>query len=146
MNQESFTIKANLSYEGRSGIVEYNGALGLTASAADIDKITDPDEVVCTDKEITIVFDYPLESAVEFHFKSDKGFTRLDFYKLIRATYERIYDAEDAACGQTGNQPGLLNRARSNGPYGIWGHVIGDLCIEKVIRMSNGKYELSMGS
>ena len=47
---------------------------------------------------------------------------------LYTYAYQHMYELEDEDVGEeTGNVPGMLNRAMSEGRFGIWGHSIGDL-------------------
>ena len=82
----------------------------------------------------------------EFTFENNRPYTRKDFWGAVCEGYKRIYREEDAAEGPTDNLPGLLDRDSSEGPYGIWGHHIGDLFLEGVREISPNKFELSMGS
>ena len=105
------------------------------------------DEVVVESPEIEIVFDYPLEQAVTLSFSNDeRPFTRRDFWRAVYEGYTQIYREEDEAVGTTGPIPGMLNRATSEGPHGIWGHDMGDLYIEGVTEVGHNKFELLMGS
>ena len=106
------------------------------------------DEIVADSPEITIVFRYPLSGEFELNFKAlnDSFFTRKDFWRAVYEGYLKIYGEEDTAVGTTDNIPGMCNRAVSEGPYGIWGHHIGDLYLEGVREISPNKFELSMGS
>ncbi len=40
----------------------------------------------------------------------------------------------------------MLNRKRSNGKYGIWGHDIDDLYLEGATEVKPGEFELAIGS
>jgi hypothetical protein len=112
------------------------------------DDIIDADEIITTRDSIFIKFDYPLSRAVSFsyHKKRPEGFSRRDFYKCILAGYHRIYSEEHKAVGDPGHIPGMLNRQSSEGPYGIWGHDIGDLVLEGVIDNDDGTFDLLIGS
>jgi hypothetical protein len=114
------------------------------------------DEVVITDKDIKVSFDYPLKQKFLFDFHSDQGFTRKQLVELIANTYKNIYEEEertaneyeytykneaDEACICTSKvipidirvQMGsLMNRNRTDGKYGIWGHDIEDLWLEGI--------------
>lgn len=108
--------------------------------------LIDGDEIVVESPKITIVFSYPLKDSFEFEFENDGSFTRKDFWRVVHEGYLKIYEEEDAAVGPTGNMTPMLNRATSDGPYGIWGHHIDDLYLEGVREISSNKFELSMGS
>lgn len=99
-----------------------------------------------TTDPVDFVYDYPLSVVVHrVHTLKSGKWTRRKVARTIQNDYARIYREEDKV-DSVGNIPGMLNRATSQGPYGIWGHVIEDLVIEGVtynpqtntIRMSIG--------
>jgi len=60
------------------------------------------DEIVITDPEIKIQFNYPLNKEYMFTFQSATGFTREAILSHIVNTYKKIYqDEEDTASNQT---------------------------------------------
>jgi hypothetical protein len=91
---------------------------------AELNRILNPDEIVIRAHAITIVYDYPLSREVKIAHKQKGGWTRADIARVIREDYERIYRDEDSAVEPAQHE--------SAGPYGIWGHEIGDLVIEAV--------------
>ena len=110
------------------------------------DELVNPDTIVIARDEITITFDYPLEREAKLTFTNPGGFSRYEFFRCVYKGYKNIYAQEEAVDGDPGMIPGMLNRARSDGPYGIWGHVMSDLFLEGVIDKGDGNYELCMGS
>lgn len=88
-------------------------------------EMIDPKKMITRAKEITIHFDYPLSEETDITFWSKNGFTRKKFYDCIVKGYKRIYAKEET--------------------YGIWGHDIGDLIVEKVYKQGK-KYYLYIGS
>jgi len=78
------------------------------------------------------VFDYPLSREAHFPHELTPEMSWIDLLLLAQADYKEIYRREDEECGPTGNIPGMLNRASSDGPFGIWGHDISDLYFESV--------------
>ena len=48
--------------------------------------------------------------------------------------------------GDPGHIQGMLNRESSDGPYGIWGHDIGDLVLGGVTDNGDGTFDLSIDS
>lgn len=117
-------------------------------------KIEKPNEVVIKETDIKINFTYPLSGHFLFYFHSDKGFTRRQVVEHIVDTYKQIYKEENEttaipiqsleeriACRN------LINRNKTNGKYGIWGHDIGDLAIEKIkYNKSKKLVTISIGS
>ena len=56
-----------------------------------------------------------------------------DFVRAFCDAYQMIYDMEDGTSDiKADNIPGMYNRNRTNGCFGIWGHEIGDLVLEDV--------------
>ena len=110
-------------------------------------EVIDPDEIVITESDITIVFSYPLSVEVDMKFTSKGGFSRMELFKCIHKAYKEIYDTEHKMVGDPGHIPGMLNRSKSAGPFGIWGHDISDLYIEGIkYKDEDQKYHLIMGS
>lgn len=113
----------------------------------DGDEIIDGQELVISDaSEIEIEYDYPLSVTVHKSFTNNTdSWTRQELANAIAQGYQQIYDEENATQKEE-FIPGMLNRTRTNGPYGIWGHVISDLYLEEVVYHGNGKIKLGIGS
>ncbi|NVM54285.1 MAG: hypothetical protein HWN66_11340 [Candidatus Helarchaeota archaeon] len=110
-------------------------------------QLQDSEDLVIKDEKIKILFQYPLSNDVLLEFESIGGFTRMDIFRCIYEGYKKIYEEEEKDLGDPGSAPHLLNRARSNGKYGIWGHYMGDLYIEGVLyNKSNKTIKLRIGS
>lgn len=79
--------------------------------------------------DIYIRVNYPLETEAVIKFISKEKITYGVLFFAHTIAYQIIYDIEDFDVGApTGNLfPNLLNRASSEGRFGIWGHVIEDL-------------------
>lgn len=96
------------------------------------------DEAVLEASEATLVLSYPMEMAAKRLIRPSNGkaFTRGELVKLIDETYREIYRLE--AGSQSSPTPpvdervGLVNRPRSDGSFGIWGHDLDDLGIERI--------------
>lgn len=111
----------------------------------DPEEILEKDEIITSAKKATVIFNYPLSGEFKFDFKNSQGkITRREFALFIQSTYRRIYDEESSE--PVGNIPGMYNRQPTDGPYGIWGHHIGDLVIEGVQHIGNNVYTLHIGS
>ena len=76
-------------------------------------------------------YTYPLRREATFK-HSLQSPTGAEILLLARADYEAIYKKEEEDDCDPGHVPGMLNRAQSNGPYGIWGHDITDLYFETI--------------
>ena len=77
-------------------------------------------------------YSYPLSVIATFEHQITPEMTGEDFLVLGRSDYERIYKEEENQAGNPGHIPGMLNRARSLGKYGIWGHDFEDLYFEGI--------------
>lgn len=88
--------------------------------------------------------DYPLtrERQVEVIHDDGSAWTQDQFVAAVRKAYAEIYAAEP----DPGRIAGMLNRATSEGPYGIWGHVLSDLVLEGAESKADGSWELIVGS
>ena len=85
-----------------------------------------------------------------FEEKAPNGafFTRADLARAVSARYNAIYAEEEKSTEiKPGYIPGMLNRNRTNGRFGIWGHDIEDLLLTKVERDPvTGVYTLGIDS
>lgn len=97
-------------------------------------RLQNPDEIVITDKKISIQFTYPLGSPVSFEFVSiqPEGFSRKELIKHIVETYKKIYQEEAETTTSRKDYPHLLNRGTTNGKYKIYGHELRDLVLERI--------------
>jgi len=100
------------------------------------------DEHLTSSEKIFILFNYPINNPVEFEFTHEGGFTVQDFVNSVLEGYTKIYSAEKDP-GRAGN---LCNRGESEGPYGIWGHDLGDLYLEIVTEKEPDHFEMFVGS
>lgn len=92
----------------------------------------DPKEVVLPpNSEYTLIISYPVSTNYTTKLKTGKkGMTRIQLASNICKHYRKMYAEEDSSSGgDPGHIPGMLNRAQSDGKYGIWGHDIGDLVL-----------------
>ena len=104
------------------------------------------DKVLIDDKNITIKFDYPLERPALKNFSNENGFTLAELLRSIYKGYAEIYKEEEVF-EKAKMIKNSYNRNKTNGPWGIWGHVIGDLYVEAVYYDAKKKLiTLSMGS
>ena len=112
------------------------------ADSRDGIEIVRGEEMATPKSTIKITFDYPLTKSTELTFTQNGGFTRRDLYRAIYDGYQRIYSAEP----DPGTIPGMANRARSTGPYGIYGHYLEDLIIGGVYEVRPGFFQLDINS
>ena len=96
------------------------------------DKPLNNKEVVLPpNKEYILKIDYPLSTPAKFKVSSGKnGITRGKLVALIRKYYQKVYEIEDSSTKIKPKMiPNMLNRDFTDGKFGIWGHVIGDLVL-----------------
>jgi hypothetical protein len=105
--------------------------------------------IVDTSESIFISFEYPLSRGVDLEFRNAKRPWRLeDLLDCVAEGYVKIYDEEDATRTLPAQAPLdsiLVNRPRTDGKYGIWGHILNDLYIEGIYK-EEGIWHLQMGS
>ena len=118
----------------------------------EIDNLIGKTELVIKSKVVILVIDYPLIKPVEIKVKTSQknGFTRQYLIERISAEYNRIYkEEEESALTKTipiEEREGLINRNKTNGKYGIWGHDIDDLDLSSIIvrKKAGGKLVLEL--
>ncbi|KAG5368848.1 hypothetical protein CJU90_1081 [Yarrowia sp. C11] len=106
----------------------------------ELDEIVIPSDVITNDtddgKYITLWLDYPLDDEYSFKIYPEdvsKGFTRGHLLKEIKRTYDKLYaEEEETSSVPVENIPGMLNRATTDGNYGVWGHVLDDLVLHTI--------------
>jgi hypothetical protein len=101
-----------------------------------LDSLLSADEIVLTSPKATLIIDYPLTQKAIFIIESPNGFSRKQLILLISEKYHQIYkEEEDGATIKTipvDERGDELNRNKTNGKYGIWGHDITDLDLDSI--------------
>lgn len=116
-------------------------------SRVDFDDVTELKPALGLIGEYTFVYDYPLSRAAAFEHVLTSEMNGEDVLVLARQDYGRIYREEESAVGNPGHIPGMLNRAVSEGPYGIWGHDFNDLFFEGIkVDKAQMRITFAMGS
>lgn len=79
--------------------------------------------------------DYPLTCPrlVSLTHEDGTAWSRLQMYRAITEEYQRTYHDDSVD-------------PESPGPYGIWGHLIGDLALDYMARLPDGSWHLGVGS
>lgn len=118
----------------------------------EIDRLIEPDKIVISEKEVTLLIDYPLNKPATFILISNtNGFTKKQLVQEISKKYHEIYNEEEkTATTKTvplEKRKGIINRNETDGKYGIWGHDIGDLVLSsiEVYQTKDGKIQLVLG-
>ena len=122
--------------------------ISVASPSRDIAAQRNPNDIVINMKEIKVKYTYPLTHSeiLTFNADNDTAFTRSELARKICEGYKFIYDTEHAAVSDPGHLPGMLNRKRSQGPYGIWGHDIGDLDLHTVEQVNDNYFTLWVDS
>lgn len=96
---------------------------------------------------IQVIIDYPLSKPTTLTIHRTGPVTVLDFVTAVGAMYRTIYQ-EEARTSRVveGTVPGMLNRNRTEGKYGICSHGINDLYLEGAELKADGTWHLLMGS
>jgi len=87
--------------------------------------------------KLCTVIDYPVSTEVEFevelaHCVNDMIDAICKKYKEIYKEEEETSTIKEAPVGMCASGIYLMNRKRTNGKYGIWGHVIEDLYLDRL--------------
>lgn len=100
-------------------------------------------------KKYTLIIDYPLSIPYKQEIQSGKdGMTLKEVVDLSVDAYKKIYKEEaktsklkeESISKRTKGASNLINRAETNGKYGIWGHSLEDLTITNIIVKGNKIY------
>ena len=110
--------------------------------------------VVLRASPVVLVIDYPMTNAYRETLSSPTGtFTREQLCKAVAEAYQRIYDeeretttlpVETVAERSPGCRLKLINRAATNGKWGIVNHALGDLLLYD-ITYDPSAHELELG-
>lgn len=110
-----------------------------------------PSVVVAEGATITVVIDYPLSHEVVCHYQGP--LTAPELHGKIMESYVKIYKEEDESATvqvvsmeERMRRGGLINRNRTDGIHGIWGHDLSDLLLRSATLEGDGSYSLSVDS
>lgn len=99
--------------------------------------------------EYSVEYDYPMTTSLRVSYHLTPDTTPDDILKLVAKEYQRIYAEEEASTKVTPGTHSVLqgNRNKTDGKYGIYGHVMGDLFVDGLtIDIENKNIDLCMGS
>jgi hypothetical protein len=92
-----------------------------------------PEEEILPAGVYTLKVDYPLNTPMYDTHTFSGPITREEMVKWIVDSYRYIYDMEKKTSSiEEGYVPGTLNRSETDGEFGIWGHVLGDLDLHTI--------------
>ena len=93
-----------------------------------------------------IVLDYPLTNPYKFSVNNIQTVGELSW--LIAQAYMCVYECEEETSPQLVEEldGNCLNRGKTEGDYGIWGHGITDLFLEVITIQPGNKIKVFIGS
>lgn len=146
----SFSAKAPSESEDEyaDGIIPW---ISIESPKNDLEGLIEPDEIVIPYNSIILIIDYPLEKPVTFDLTSEKGFSRKQLILAISKVYHEIYRKEETSANiktiPMEQREGLINRNKTDGEYGIWGHDLSDLDLSyiEVYKNNEGKIQIILG-
>lgn len=104
--------------------------------------LSSPREQVIPAAQAILIINYPVayEKRVLLRAANGKAFTRVELVRKIAKAYQDMYDEEantaslsiETMQSRTNGGCALLNRAPTDGKYGIWGHDLDDLLLDTV--------------
>ena len=110
--------------------------IGLTPASLSraLKYMRDNDDLVIEAPSIEATIDYPLRAPITRQLNCEGGFTREQLCSRIAEVYQDIFREEQQTSsipeGTVGNI--IMNRAKTDGTYGIWGHFLDDLMLHTV--------------
>ena len=124
-----------------TGVIPF---ISIADTEKELSRLQKPNEKVIKENHINLVISYPLKKEFIFRLRSKKGFTRKQLVLAISKTYKSIYAKEELTSKQkvvpVNERKGLINRNKTNGYYGIYGHDIGDLDLASIkVKYIDGK-------
>lgn len=143
-----FSVKAPSEYDNDNDTIPW---VNIESPSYDLENLIDADKIILPHKLITLIIDYPLEHSASFDLASEKGFSRKQLILAISEKYHEIYTKEEASASiktiPLEKREGLINRNKTNGEYGIWGHDLSDLDLSsiEVYKNNDGKIKIILG-
>jgi hypothetical protein len=141
--QIAFQVKAKPeeAKDFDNGIIDF-----ISIEQPEVSQLLKPNEMVLPYNSVTLVIDYPLEHRAFFEITTtQQGFSRKELIEAISKRYHEVYEEESKTqTAPTESSPTVMNRGRSNGKYGIWGHSISDLVLDSVSIYKNNQGKISM--
>jgi len=141
MNKNSLSDKSNIINIDLKILEEGKTYYGISLTLENLNFIINPNEVVITSNSPpTLEIDYPLTNLYQKKLDSST-YTRVELATIICETYQKIYKEEkestqlpvESIASRTNGSSGLINRARTNGKYGIYGHSLDNLLLHTII-------------
>ncbi len=122
-------------------------AQSVCIHTSDMDLLGGADVVLDERGIIQVLITYPLSKPTTLTIHRDSAIDVKTFITAVASMYRAIY-ADEARSTRVmeGTVPGMLNRNKTDGKYGIWGHGIDDLFLEGAERKADGVWHLHIVS
>lgn len=115
------------------------GSDGIDIKSKSLKGLKQSNDIIIKEQEVKVCINYPLTNAYTFNLKADKkeGITYKSLATAIVTHYHIVYNKENkeskkkeqSILEETGGKIPMFNRCTTDGPYGIWGHIIDDLTL-----------------
>ncbi len=124
--------------------------ISIKSPTPEIKRLVGAQQKVITQSTVYLVIDYPVSTKATFKLTSKQGFTRAKLALLISQKYHQMFTVEESTATvktiPLKQRKGLINRNKTNGKYGIWGHDIGDLVLTDLdVVLKGGRLYLHLG-
>ena len=140
------SVKATPEEKSGDGIVPW---VQIEKTDTEIKRLIDPEEIVLPYTKARLIIDYPLNNPAVFELSTTgKGFTRKQLTQYIGDKYHMIYEEEEQSATEKtvplDKRENLINRNKTNGKYGIWGHDLSDLSLTTIEVYKDEKGQISL--
>jgi hypothetical protein len=128
------------------GIVPW---ISLEKPGQEMNRLIDGDKIVLPYAKVSIIIDYPLNTAAVFEITTTgEGFSTKQIILEISKKYHEIYALEESSA-TTKTLPmekrkGLINRNETNGKYGVCCHDLADLDLSTIDVHQNTKGKITL--
>lgn len=141
----SFNVQTNDTALFEDGIIPW---VNIEKPQEEIPNLVGKDEIVIKQTDINVMIDYPLTHPYGFSLTSKDGFSRKELLTEISKHYFNVYaEEEKTATIKTipiDKRTKLINRNKTNGKFGIWGHDIADLILTEILVYKSEKGEFKL--
>ncbi len=108
-----------------------------------LSRLIDPNEMVLIATQATLLLDYPMSVVAtrQIIAENAKSFSRIELLLALNQFYLDVYQIEDDTMPKDVSEPRetmSMNRPKSDGAFGIAGHVLNDLGVSSIEVLTNG--------
>lgn len=90
MDQVNFVCRCQFGCNDPVDEPQYS-FIRIADPSEDISLMIGSTDLVVSDKEIQITYNYPLKQPMSFTHRNEKGFTRADLVRCVSSDYQKIY-------------------------------------------------------